>query len=331
MNIYTIYKATNTINGKVYIGFDSKWPRRKTNHKNSSKHKKNIFHKAIKKYGWENFSWEIIYQAKEDVETVQDSHTLSVMEPYFISEYKSYIGYENSNGYNMTIGGQGVSHDEKISTKKRKTCFSKYGVENVNQVSEFREKSKETCLENYGVEYVLQVPEIKEKSKQTKKLKYGDENYNNREKAKETWLELYGVENPSQSEEIKEKKKETSLLNFGDINYMKSTKGLENYQKQMLQKYGVKSYLYVTIECPHCEKMLPVCHIHQCKLNPERNVYDRHGNKNPRAIRIIMNSIEYGTIKEAAKILKVAPATLSNFLKGKTTKLPQGVWELKYA
>jgi len=28
MIIYTIYKCVNTINGKVYIGFDSQWPNR---------------------------------------------------------------------------------------------------------------------------------------------------------------------------------------------------------------------------------------------------------------------------------------------------------------
>ena len=36
MNIYTIYRATNTINGKVYIGFDSAWPKRKRGHKSSA-------------------------------------------------------------------------------------------------------------------------------------------------------------------------------------------------------------------------------------------------------------------------------------------------------
>ena len=64
MNIYTIYKATNTINGKVYIGFDSKWPRRAQDHKSSSfneKHKDHhsYFHRAIRKYGWNNFIWEV--------------------------------------------------------------------------------------------------------------------------------------------------------------------------------------------------------------------------------------------------------------------------------
>jgi hypothetical protein len=30
--MYTIYKALNKVNGKAYIGFDSKWPSRKSVH-----------------------------------------------------------------------------------------------------------------------------------------------------------------------------------------------------------------------------------------------------------------------------------------------------------
>ena len=51
MIIYTIYKIVNQLNGKVYIGFDSKWPKRKTEHKSSSKKLKNKFYNAINKYG----------------------------------------------------------------------------------------------------------------------------------------------------------------------------------------------------------------------------------------------------------------------------------------
>lgn len=57
-----------------------------------------IFHKAMKKYGIENFDWEILYQSMER------DHTLKTMEPYFIQEQNSFI----PNGYNMTRGGDGV-------------------------------------------------------------------------------------------------------------------------------------------------------------------------------------------------------------------------------
>jgi group I intron endonuclease len=115
MNIYSIYKATNKINGKSYIGFDSDWPSRKYKHKQLSLKNKQSLYFAIRKYGWENFIWEVIYQSTDG------KHCLSVMEPYFIKEYNCYI-----NGYNMTIGGDGAigyKHSEdmkKYLSEKRK-------------------------------------------------------------------------------------------------------------------------------------------------------------------------------------------------------------------
>jgi group I intron endonuclease len=117
MGIYTIYKATNKINGKSYVGFDSKWPRRKKQHEKSSFNKNNSaytgkFHYAIRKYGIINFDWEIIYQSKDG------NHCLTEMEFYFIKEYNTF-----NNGYNMTFGGDGVLG--YIMSEKSKQKISK--------------------------------------------------------------------------------------------------------------------------------------------------------------------------------------------------------------
>ena len=97
MNIYTIYKATNKINNKVYIGFDSNWPHRKNSHKSYYKSKDTKFYRAIKKYGWVNFEWAILYQSNDKF------HTKDVMEKHFINEHNSF-----RNGYNSTLGGDGT-------------------------------------------------------------------------------------------------------------------------------------------------------------------------------------------------------------------------------
>ena len=115
MLIYSIYKATNKTNGKVYIGFDSNWPNRKQRHKhlyiNHNNNKK--FYNAIVKYGWDNFEWEIVYQSKEG------EYCKNVMETFFIEQYNSF-----KCGYNMTLGGEGtfgfnkpktLEHSQKIS------------------------------------------------------------------------------------------------------------------------------------------------------------------------------------------------------------------------
>jgi group I intron endonuclease len=104
MNIYRIYRATNSISGKVYIGFTSgPLKGRMTTHKHNcfTRLYKNKFYDAIRSYGWDQFIWDEIYVAKESVKA-QQSHTLKVMEDYFIHEYDSL-----NNGYNIAPGGGG--------------------------------------------------------------------------------------------------------------------------------------------------------------------------------------------------------------------------------
>jgi group I intron endonuclease len=94
--MFTIYKATNKINNKSYIGFDSNYPNRQRIHKSASKKQDYKFYRAIRKYDWSNFFWEIIFQSEDKDYTLQK-------EKDFIIEYDTY-----SNGYNSTFGGEGV-------------------------------------------------------------------------------------------------------------------------------------------------------------------------------------------------------------------------------
>ena len=96
MTIYSIYKITNKINNKSYIGFTSKSPTKRFREHFSSSTQ--VLSKAMKKYGLENFTLNIIYQSKDQ------KHTHSIMEPYFIHQHNTYIG----EGYNMSLGGEGV-------------------------------------------------------------------------------------------------------------------------------------------------------------------------------------------------------------------------------
>lgn len=121
MNIYSIYKVTNLINGKIYIGFDSNWPARISTHRSKIAKLNRPFYNALHKYGWDNFLWEVIYQSKDG------DHTLSVMENYFITEYRSYIGFEDCNGYNLTLGGEGSSGYINSDETRKKKSLSKQG------------------------------------------------------------------------------------------------------------------------------------------------------------------------------------------------------------
>ena len=56
-----VYKITNKINNKLYIGITNNYKKRWANHKCCNSPNM-IIAKAIKKYGVENFKFEILFQ-----------------------------------------------------------------------------------------------------------------------------------------------------------------------------------------------------------------------------------------------------------------------------
>lgn len=92
-----IYKITNKINQKCYIGCSKTIEKRWNSHKSESvleqfpQYNYSI-HKAFRKYGLDNFSFEIIEEISED--------KLFDREKYWIAFYNSY-----NDGYNETLGG----------------------------------------------------------------------------------------------------------------------------------------------------------------------------------------------------------------------------------
>lgn len=100
-----IYKITNDINNKVYIGKTllTIEERFKQHIKDSTRNceEKRPLYNAMNKYGIEHFNIELIGEYPDE--------ELSSMEIYWIAYYK---GYED--GYNATIGGEGkqlYNHD----------------------------------------------------------------------------------------------------------------------------------------------------------------------------------------------------------------------------
>lgn len=101
-----IYKITNNINGKCYIGKSNNIDRRFRDHKRlafTEGHKEydKALYQAFRKYGLENFTFEII----EFIEDENDYENISGnREKYWIEFYDSY-----NNGYNESLGGDGGS------------------------------------------------------------------------------------------------------------------------------------------------------------------------------------------------------------------------------
>ena len=136
MTIYSLYKVTNIINNKVYIGFTKRKSIRRWNEhfwESIAQSDECVFHKAIRKYGIGNFNFEVICQSK-DGEYLSES-----MEEYFIRKYGSH--YLDGYGYNMTYGGRGF---REISDKNR----IKIGLNNSKRIwsDESREKSRKSHI-----------------------------------------------------------------------------------------------------------------------------------------------------------------------------------------
>lgn len=103
--MYLIYCYTNKTNYKKYIGITSRSiEEREASHIYESKNKSNKcydspFKRAIRKYGIQGFTREII----DKTDTLEKACEL---EKFYIKKYKTYYKYKNSNGYNATIGGE---------------------------------------------------------------------------------------------------------------------------------------------------------------------------------------------------------------------------------
>lgn len=95
-----IYKITNLINGKQYIGQTSKYriSDRWSQHKHSARYgKKNYLYNAMRKYGEDNFEFKVII------------HNIPVDKLNFYEQlWINKLNTKSPNGYNLTDGGEGT-------------------------------------------------------------------------------------------------------------------------------------------------------------------------------------------------------------------------------
>lgn len=102
--IFYIYKYTNLINNKKYIGQTNNFERRIREHKSCSFNPKSVnyddkIHQAIRKYGYDNFKIEII----EIINDVSDYDLVNKREQYWIKQEESLL---TQWGYNVLEGGK---------------------------------------------------------------------------------------------------------------------------------------------------------------------------------------------------------------------------------
>jgi len=112
-----IYKITNLINDKIYIGRSVNLKSRKSKHK--TKISNTIISRAIRKYGHDNFLFEVIEYCEIDKLVEREGYYLDLLQPF-----------RENNGYNIlkdsSIGGWlGMLH---TSEARSKMSESKKGI-----------------------------------------------------------------------------------------------------------------------------------------------------------------------------------------------------------
>jgi group I intron endonuclease len=118
---FNIYKITNLVNGKVYVGQTTRTiERRFSEHlweceNKKSKNYNSPLNRALRKYGENNFILELI-------DTAKNGDDLNSLEQYWIFAEKSYVGYRV--GYNADHGGNN-RFGIKINTPRTKESREK--------------------------------------------------------------------------------------------------------------------------------------------------------------------------------------------------------------
>lgn len=103
-----VYKITNNINGKSYIGSTNNYQRRMKEHKvyincSSSRDGYNYpIHAALRKYGLQNFTFEILL---DNIDTLTNARQLEF-------QYKKELNTMIPNGYNVKDGTEGCTEKD---------------------------------------------------------------------------------------------------------------------------------------------------------------------------------------------------------------------------
>lgn len=119
-----IYKITNIVNGKIYIGQSTNLKKRKNDYKGCHCKSQPKIYNSIKKYGWDNFTFDILFNC-----SVEELSRL---------EYDTYMLYCEKVGHDMMLncivgGGTTMFISEETRNKISNTLKGRYiGDKNPN-------------------------------------------------------------------------------------------------------------------------------------------------------------------------------------------------------
>lgn len=147
--MWSIYKITNTINNKKYIGQTIREPKERwQEHKKKANNNTDNtpLARAIRKYGWDNFTTEVI-------DTANSQQEADEKEKYWIKYYKTCIQeFGREAGYNITPGGGGVIRTtEEQKELMFKLWHEKYNLTEISNLLKIDRHTIRRYLKEMGV------------------------------------------------------------------------------------------------------------------------------------------------------------------------------------
>jgi hypothetical protein len=203
-----IYKITNLINSKIYIGKDTT---------SDPKYFGSgiLIRRSIQKYGLENFS-------KEVIDTADNKEELAGKEKYWISEYNS---IDKNIGYNISKGGDG---GDTISWNPNRDLINK-------KVSESSFTKGKTYEEAYGIEKSLEYKRKLSEALKKRKPREKKEKIIKLDGRKERWIDHYDNKEKNKDKLFKELLKEIRESGIND-----NIEKIEDFKKNRI-KLGISS------------------------------------------------------------------------------------------
>ena len=134
---HKVYKYTNKVNGKVYIGRTCQSLEKRAGGRGQGYKRCTLFWRAIQKYGWENFKGEILEEGLSAKEVI-------VREAFYIEQYDS---TNDSKGYNILEQDYVTCSEEmrgKISSSLKGHKPSPETIEKLRKANTGRKASEET-------------------------------------------------------------------------------------------------------------------------------------------------------------------------------------------
>lgn len=178
IKIYLVYKHTNKINNKVYIGITSRTAQERWGHNGNNYSTSPHFFSAIHKYGWDNFEHEILFEELTKEEACSKEKEL----------IKKYKANDRRFGYNQTDGGECFTLNEDT---RRKMSLAMMGNKNGLGKSCSEEKKRKISEAQKGK--IISAETRRRQSEAAKKRKHTSQSKETKEKLRNSYPRMRKV------------------------------------------------------------------------------------------------------------------------------------------